>query len=47
MDLRSNAEHQPACLSSPLIRSDWLIDPAGDSLEEVYAKHFKQVVEES
>jgi hypothetical protein len=24
-----------------------LIDPTGDSLEDVYAKHFKQVVEGS
>jgi adenylate kinase family enzyme len=47
MALRSNAEHQMACLSSPLIRSHWLIDPTGDSLEDVYAKHFKQVVEGS
>jgi adenylate kinase family enzyme len=47
MSLRSNAEHQIACLSSPLIRSHWLIDPTRDSVEELYAKHFKQVVEES
>ena len=45
MSLRANAEHQIACLASPLIRSDWLIDPTGDTLEETYAKNFKQVVE--
>jgi adenylate kinase family enzyme len=45
--MRSNAERQMACLASPLIRSDWLIDPTGDSLQETYAKHFKQIVEES
>jgi adenylate kinase family enzyme len=47
MSLRSNAEHQIACIASPLIRSHWLIDPTGDTLEETYAKHFKQVVEGS
>jgi adenylate kinase family enzyme len=45
--MRSNAEHQLACLASPLIQSKWLIDPTGDSLQETYAKHFKQIVEES
>ena len=45
VSLRANAENQIACLASPLIRSEWLIDPTGDTLEETYAKHFKRVVE--
>jgi adenylate kinase family enzyme len=45
VSMRSNAERQLACLASPSIRNDWLISSSGESVEDIYAKHFKQVVE--
>lgn len=41
---KANAEHQLFCLRSDFIQPDWVVDSSGLSVEEVYARHFAQVV---
>jgi hypothetical protein len=41
---KANAEHQLFCLSSDFIQPDWVVDSSGLSVEEVYARHFAQIV---
>jgi hypothetical protein len=40
----ANAEYQLFCLSSEFIQPDWIIDSSGLSIEQVYEKHFAQIV---
>lgn len=41
---KANAEHQLFCLSSDFIQPEWVVDSSGLSVEEVYARHFAQIV---
>jgi len=42
---RAQAEHQLACLRSPLIERSWLIDNSAMPLDELYQTHFRALVE--
>jgi adenylate kinase family enzyme len=44
-DRRANAEHQVRCLSSEHIDPSWVVDSSGSSLEDVYRRHFAELVE--
>ncbi len=44
-DRRVNAEHQVRCLSSEHIDPKWVVDSSASSLEEVYQRHFAELVE--
>jgi adenylate kinase family enzyme len=43
--LRRHAEHQLACLGSPLIEDAWRIDTTGRAVEDIYDVHFRAIVE--
>jgi hypothetical protein len=40
----TTAEHQLLCLSSDFIQPEWVVDSSGLSVDEVYARHFAQIV---
>lgn len=40
----TNAEHQLSCLRSDFIQPEWVVDSSSLSVEEVYTRHFAQVV---
>lgn len=42
---RANAEHQVRCLSSVHIDPSWIVDSSAIALEEVYLRHFAELVE--
>ena len=42
---RAQTEHQIRCLASPHIQGDWIIDTTEVPLDEVYARHFRAIVE--
>ena len=42
---RAQTQHQLRCLSSPHIQEEWVIDTSDITLEEVYATHFRAIVE--
>ena len=44
-DRRANAEHQVRCLSGEHINPAWVVDSSAISLEDVYHKHFVDLVE--
>lgn len=44
-DRRANAEHQLRCLSSEHIDQSWVVDSSTASIEEVYRRHFAELVE--
>nr|UXE46197.1 hypothetical protein Hi04_10k_c5981_00016 [uncultured bacterium] len=42
---RAQVEHQLRCLAAPCMQEDWIIDTSSIPLEEVYATHFRAMVE--
>jgi adenylate kinase family enzyme len=42
---RANAEHQLRCLSSEYINPSWVVDSSASTLEDVYRRHFAELVE--
>lgn len=42
---RANAEHQLRCLSSEHIDPSWVVDSSATTLEDVYRRHFAELVE--
>ena len=42
---RAQVEQQLRCLSSPYIQDDWIIDTSDITLEGVYARNFRALVE--
>jgi adenylate kinase family enzyme len=42
---RREIAHQLRCLKTPHVEADWVLDTSDMSLEEVYEKHFRPLVE--
>lgn len=39
-----HAQHQLKCLHSSMIKKEWIVNPAGKTLEENYSKHFRPLI---